>query len=312
MLANQMDRERLPAYLATERYYAERKLDGIRAVVAKVAFGLNIWTRGGHDIAFRVGAQVKNELYAMMHDGDIIDGELCLVDSWAPSRFDGLGPAPTVNFAVTAGITNSLPSTAQAKQEEFGCLTYFPFDMLRGGVTDLRRSPLAARAKMLRLSVYETDYVRPLDYVQIKTLAELDELFSFIVEDGGEGLMLKDHASQYSPGRAPSGDWIKVKQSFTTEVVIMGYTKGTGKYSDTVGAVKYGQYKGEAPALVLVERGQCSGMTDEQRYAFDGTDIGRVIEISHNGHASSTPGFRHPNFVRFRDDKRKEDCLWDG
>ena len=81
--------------------------------------------------------------------------------------------------------------------------------------------------------------------------------------------------------------------------------KGTGKYKDTMGALRIGQYiKNE-----IVEVANISGMTDEQRTYFSEnikTLNGQTIEFE--AQEKTKKRYRHPRFVRFRNDKSPLDC----
>jgi bifunctional non-homologous end joining protein LigD len=58
-------------------------------------------------------------------------------------------------------------------------------------------------------------------------------------ERGLEGVVIKRRRSRYSPG-SRSGDWIKVKNFFTQEVVIGGWTEGKGERGGSLGALLMG------------------------------------------------------------------------
>jgi len=75
-----------------------------------------------------------------------------------------------------------------------------------------------------------------------------------------------------------------------------------------IGSVRVGQY---APRFGLVEVATVSGMTDELREELSRNKrryLGKVVEIKANGREPSGR-FRHPQFVRFRADKRPEECV---
>jgi ATP-dependent DNA ligase len=76
-----------------------------------------------------------------------------------------------------------------------------------------------------------------------------------------------------------------------------------------IGAVRYGMYNnGE-----LVELGQTSGMSEAIREELTTNGdkyIGTVIEVE--GFEQLPSGaVRHPRFIRFRDDKRPTECVWE-
>lgn len=59
------------------------------------------------------------------------------------------------------------------------------------------------------------------------------------VERGLEGIVAKRRSSKYRPG-ARNGDWVKVKNFRTQEVVIGGWTEGKGERSGSLGALLLG------------------------------------------------------------------------
>ena len=58
-------------------------------------------------------------------------------------------------------------------------------------------------------------------------------------ERGFEGVVIKRRSSRYSPG-SRNGDWIKVKNFRTQEVVIGGWTDGKGERDGSLGALLMG------------------------------------------------------------------------
>jgi bifunctional non-homologous end joining protein LigD len=65
------------------------------------------------------------------------------------------------------------------------------------------------------------------------------ELVAATVERGLEGVMAKRLGSTYLPGKR-TPNWRKVKNRYTVEVVIGGYTPGTGNRTSTFGALLVG------------------------------------------------------------------------
>ena len=79
-----------------------------------------------------------------------------------------------------------------------------------------------------------------MDYVE----AEGKEFFEAAVRLGLEGMVAKRRDSRYQPGaRSPS--WLKVKEVQDQELVVGGYTPGTGYRSKTFGALVLGYYEGD-------------------------------------------------------------------
>lgn len=64
---------------------------------------------------------------------------------------------------------------------------------------------------------------------------------------------------------------------------------------------------------VLMEVCECSGYTDEDREYFTNHKdelIGSVIEVKANGVMKDTGRMRHPRYLRLREDKAPEQCIW--
>ena len=155
---------------------------------------------------------------------------------------------------------------------------------------DLRELPMLARKAMLQALVDE-HILNPLITVVPHTFASRT-MYETIVEDGGEGVILKDMTAPYGEG------WVKVKRFSTLDVIVTGFTDGAGKYIDQIGAACVSVYN---EAGILVEIGRVSGMTDEVRSGMSTNRekwLGKVIEIA--AHAFGKERLRHPRFKRAR------------
>ena len=71
------------------------------------------------------------------------------------------------------------------------------------------------------------------------------------------------------------------------------------------GALILGQYR----AGQLVEITRVSGMSDAERARLSDADLGRVVEFAFQDRTADS--YRHPRFVRLRDDKVATDCRWE-
>lgn len=142
--------------------------------------------------------------------------------------------------------------------------------------------------------------------------------------------------------------WIKVKKGFNGDFVVMGYDEAnleyTGPHLDThtywmdsegifhniskneakemvpvtkyyynnwIGAIQFGEYvDGE-----LVFRGSVSsGLTEDLRAKVSKSPdkyLGTVIEVDGMERIKKSDAIRQPVFIRFRDDKEPEDCLYE-
>lgn len=236
----------------------------------------------------------------------ILDGEIMVPNSWEK-----------ISSSVTS-IVGSLPERAIELQEEHGYLEYHIFDILFYEGEDCREYSLSKRQNFFKAVYYES-YLFNNQYIKLieSTMKDKKLYYEKIVKDGGEGVVLKNLNSIYGK------DWIKVKKEETWDVVIIGY-KDAKEYTEKVsgeksiskfyergwiGAIEFGQYKDGN----LNSYGYCSGMTEDVRAEISNNKekyIGQTIEMKAQQRLKSGH-FRHPVFVRFRQDKSPEECIYE-
>ena len=130
----------------------------------------------------------------------------------------------------------------------------------------------------------------------------LDELYK---TNSFEGIVLRSKSGTYFH---PS---YRHKTSSTDDFVISGWSMAEdGQFAGSLGALRVSQYcEGELVEICRVG----GGFTPEERNALweDRENlIGKVVEISFSKRFASG-SLRHPNFVRFRSDKKPTDCIYD-
>ena len=165
--------------------------------------------------------------------------------------------------------------------------------------------------------------VTPSLLVKCDDLTEIDPLFDAARARGNEGLMVKDPASAYKPGRR-GREWLKVKKALATlDVVVtaveVGYGKRRNVLSDYTFAVRAGP---DDPTLLNIGKAY-SGLTDAEIAALTEwfkahtiKDFGRarlvepqiVLEVAFDivqpsARHKSGYALRFPRIVRIRDDK---------
>jgi len=160
---------------------------------------------------------------------------------------------------------------------------------------------------------------------QASSPQELDELFTAAQARGNEGLMIKDPASSYTPGRRGKS-WLKLKKELATlDVVVTAVEYGHGKRIGVLSDYTFAVWDGDQ----LVNIGKAySGLTDTEiaemtKWFLEHTveDQGMrlrvepkiVLEVAFNNMMRSdrhNSGFalRFPRIVRLRPDKLPEEA----
>lgn len=128
--------------------------------------------------------------------------------------------------------------------------------------------------------------------------------FAFRVwNNGGEGLVLRNPMSPYSPGKR-NKDMVKLKQNVTFDLKVVDVFEGKGKYKDNLGGLICEDSQG-----VQVCVG--SGLTDDQRVTWwkdTSLIIGLIVEVKAMK-VSAKGSLREPRFITVRRDKTEVDKI---
>jgi bifunctional non-homologous end joining protein LigD len=186
----------------------EAKWDGYR-IVAYVRNGdAELRTRKDQDYTERF-AQVASQLpRALRTSNCVLDGEVCAIDEQGRASFS-------------------------AMQQGGRPLVYYVFDLL-----ELEGEPLVQRPFTERRERLEGILDRSNRVVQLsEAFGDGAALEQAAVEQGLEGVMAKRGDSRYEPGKR-SRDWLKVKPGLQRqEFVVVGYSKGQGRRSGSLGSL---------------------------------------------------------------------------
>jgi len=150
--------------------------------------------------------------------------------------------------------------------------------------------------------------------------SEIDAQFDAARERGNEGLVAKDPASAYSPGRRGHA-WIKLKKQFATlDVVVVAVEYGHGRRSRVLSDYTFAVRRGSE---LLVIGKAYSGLTDVEIEELTAVFLGLVLSrtgnrieveprivlevafdaIQRSDRHSSGLALRFPRIIRIRRDK---------
>nr|QMP82914.1 MAG: DNA ligase [Caudoviricetes sp.] len=140
-------------------------------------------------------------------------------------------------------------------------------------------------------------------YVDLSTeqgKIEFDIFYKECVENGLEGIMIKDPDAPYECKRTSS--WLKLKPQCTIDLTVLDLEEGNDKYTGKLGAmICQGEEEGK---VVDVRVG--SGFSDEQRELYWNNKedlIGKIVEIKYDVITQNQNGgysLRFPVFIRLR------------
>lgn len=256
-----LNEDELHNMLNSEFFYAEEKLDGVRATLHIRKEGLRLFSRR---ISKKTDWYAENSdnlphirdlEYDPRLEGTILDGEL---------RIEG------GDFKDISSVMNCLPQEAVKRQETLGKVVFHAFDIIYYRGIYLAKMPLYKRKELLSNVVenlfspyiveeFYTDKLVEVEFTKALKDCYLDEKdklmhnyinlynninnisldnntlrlnklewYEYIVFHGGEGLMLKNMNGTYKHQRCR--EYTKLKKFETWDCVVYGYTAPTKYY----------------------------------------------------------------------------------
>ncbi len=208
-------------------WISEPKLDGERIIAVGGGDKISLWTRRHIESSYKFPEIINDLKKNIKGDNWILDGELTV-----PGGFRKLLKRNTEDKTKISILSRKLPATFNL------------FDIIRFQGEDLTSKPLAQRKKVLLDVASPGEHLRIIPF-KIVTTETVKDHFEKSLEDGYEGLILKNASSRYESGKR-SDNWLKIKRTETIDVNVVGVTRSTG--SIAFGALileKDGQYFGK-------------------------------------------------------------------
>ena len=291
----------------------EPKLDGYRVLAARAKGEPRLITRNGNDCSAAF-PEIVRAVAALPFDRLLLDGEVVALDDTGHPSFQRLQGRAKLSRPID--IRHAAVNTP---------VTYYAFDLLGFEDFDLRSLPLSDRKAALRQVLPPVGALRYLEHVE----EEGEALYQETERLGLEGILAKKSGSPYKAGR--SSAWLKIRSRHTGDFVVVGFTAPKGSRGG-FGALQLGEYvDGE-----LVYAGRAgSGFSDKQLEEVRRTlesqarpdppcsgllqlekdttwvEPTMVCEVEYS-EVTEEGLLRQPVFLRFRDDKRPEECVREG
>ena len=256
----------------------EAKLDGLRCIAVKHNGEVSMFTRSGTPL--ETLPRIKAAIEALPLDNFVLDGE-AMADSWEDSA--------------------SIMMSSKSKKDDSD-MHYHIFDCLPLSEWQAQKSDTPYFFRLVNLATtLGLPEGSPFRLVKSKTCAnetELREFYSECLEEGYEGVMLKDVKAPYRWKRSDA--ILKLKPVATEEGVIVGWyeakesTKRAGQFGGFVVLTPNG-------VTTRVGGGYCDDL--KNKIFADGPDTyaGKIAEVEHQPPFTPDGKLRFPVFCRFRD-----------
>lgn len=234
----------------------EYKYDGMRLQIHKKGNSISLFTRNLENITDQYPDIVKYALDNLKADEAIVEGECVAID------IDSGDMLPFQEL-----MHRRRKYDIEEKAEKFPANIYL-FDVLLIDGKDMMTKQLVDRREILKNSITEKDGFNMSHSIISDNIVEIEKFFESAIENGCEGLMLKDLDGRYQAG-ARGWSWIKLKRTYQSkmlepiDVVIVGAFMGRGRRSGTYGALLVGVYDKEKDIFQTISK-VGSGFNDEE------------------------------------------------
>ncbi len=288
----------------------ELKLDGYRLLAARERDAAHLFSRNGNDLSASF-PEVSRAVAALPISGLVLDGEVVALDETGRPSFQRLQQRAKLTRALDIRqATVNIP------------VTFYAFDLLAAEGFDVRPLPLVVRKQLLRKLLAPAGAIRFLDHFE----GDGEVLYQQVQKLGLEGILAKQANSPYRAGRSPA--WLKIRTRQSDDFIVVGFTASKGARTG-YGALLLGQYvdgtliySGRAgtgfsdkqlsdvrATLEQMRRSTppCGGPIPKER-GITWTEPRLVCEVEYT-ECTDEGLLRQPVFLRFRDDKRPEECI---
>lgn len=268
-----------PKYRNFEPGHFPTEADGFDLVELKYDgwWGQLVLDRYMWELYSRTGQLKKHGQLSTHYARTIIHGEYCVGTEWATEHPEYYGRLAAFDLAAMGGESTEAWSTRTRREMLLGLLAQLAEEEILGGLYAVPRYPIA----------------------------EAPQLWAYNEEF--EGLVFK---TARAPWGAPFG---RMKRAVEMDYICVGFEESRqGRFlHNGVASVLGGLIPAGSEEPVQVCR--VSGLTDEQRREFYRNPNAYMWRVftARGKRVTAKGALRHPDFVRWRDDKPAQECTWE-
>lgn len=218
MLCESIQDEKVLSQLDRVRYKANIKNDGERAIAVKKDEDLILFNRRGNIINYKFNEVVR--ALKLIDKDFMIDGEIINIDNTIGGNF---------NLLSRRALTKDKNKIAQLEKEI--PVKFMVFDIIMYDKKSVKNEPLYERLKYLRELLKDNLN----ENLELVIYDEIDNLLALVIENNGEGIVIKDMNGLYESKR--SKNWYKHKLFKETTITITGFTENNAgiRATDNIG-----------------------------------------------------------------------------
>lgn len=274
----------------------QKKEDGMRFNAIVKDGSIDFRSRNGKEIALL--GNLEEEFIAMANGRNaVFDGELLVeIDGQIADRQTGNGILNKANKG-----TISIQEAATVRATVWDMVDYD--DFVRGVSNTAYIDRWNA---LLKCPTSSDNKIRFVETIHVATLEAAEIQFQQYLEDGFEGIILKDSSAIWENRR--SKKQVKFKGEEECDLKVVGIQTGTGKYEGLIGALLCESGDG----ILKVDVG--SGFKDEDRKKDPNEYLSKIVAVKYNMRIKNKQGEESlflPIFVEVREDKDVADSIND-
>jgi hypothetical protein len=257
-------------------------------------------SRNGKEISLL--GSLEKEFIELAYGKDLVfDGELLVYDTVETDSKGKICDRQTGNGILNKAVKGTI-SKEEADRVVATLWDQIPYGDFIAGKCDQPYRYRLKRLDYLLARLPSEAKIELVETFEVHSLEQTQTIFQNYLDDGDEGIILKDPNSLWENKR--SKGQIKFKAELDCELKVMSVISGTGKYADAIGSL----YCESSDGKVKVYVG--SGFTDEQRNAPPSEYFDKIIAVKYNARIKNVQGEESlflPIFLCLRPDKDEAD-----